>query len=157
MTPAGRMLGLAEFRALLGAAFAVFDLEYPVRTRDFDLFSELEERFSDAVDDELIASLADKANKAFVAVVNLQPADLRAVLERYTARLSMALSDSFGGAVALIRRLDFDDRPRDELERADLDQLLAESELVRDLIFFAASPACLAIRSWLGPTGHSVS
>ena len=155
MTPAGRAFGLAELRALLGAAFAVFDLEYPVRTRDFDLFSELEDRFTESLTVDDVAGLTGKAHTAFAAVVNMPPEELRAVLERYTARLSMALSDSFGGAVALIRRFDFDDRPRDELEQSDLTQLLGESEMVRDLMFFAASPACLAIRSWLGSTGKS--
>ena len=82
-----------------------------------------------------------------------EPADLVAIsVETYTARLALALSDGFGGAFEMLRLLDFDDRPREALQRSDLDQFLADSDVARDLLVFAGSPACLAIRTWLATT-----
>jgi hypothetical protein len=49
----------------------------------------------------------------------------------------------------MLRRQDFDDRPRSALSRADLVQFIADSDAARDLLVFASSPACEAIRSWM--------
>jgi hypothetical protein len=50
----------------------------------------------------------------------------------------------------MVRRLDFDDRPRTALTRADLVQFVSDSDVARDLLLFAASPQAVAVRAWLG-------
>jgi hypothetical protein len=80
----------------------------------------------------------------------LAPAALRAGFETYTARLAFLLGDGAGGAFEMVRRLDFDDRPRTALTRADLVQFVSDSDVARDLLLFAASPQAVAVRAWLG-------
>jgi hypothetical protein len=49
----------------------------------------------------------------------------------------------------MVRRLDFDDRPRGALSRADLVQFVTDSDVARDLLHFAATPQAEAVRRWL--------
>ena len=73
---------------------------------------------------------------------------IRLGLEIYNARLALSVADSFAGTMEVLRRLDFDDRPRAELSAAELEQFIADNDVARDLLVFAASDACLAVRQW---------
>ncbi|MEZ4470129.1 MAG: hypothetical protein R3F60_04845 [bacterium] len=85
-------------------------------------------------------------------VADLRGADLRGVrrgLEVYADRLALALSDGFGGAMEMLRRLAFDDRPRSELDSDDLIRFLRDNSAAAELVAFAGDDTCLAIRKWL--------
>ncbi|MCB9554434.1 MAG: hypothetical protein H6705_21590, partial [Myxococcales bacterium] len=66
----------------------------------------------------------------------------------FDARVALGLGDGFGGALEMLRLLDFDDRPRDALSPPELDAFVADSDLARALLLFAAEPACHALRRW---------
>lgn len=143
-----RKLSDREFRAFLGALTDLLGASYEVRARDRATFERLRRDLEPALSDgnlEWSALAADAAE----SLGRLAPATVRAGLELYTARLALALADGFGGAFEMLRLLDFDDRPRSTLGRPDLEQFLADSETARDLMVFACSPECLAVRRWL--------
>ncbi|MCA9524691.1 MAG: hypothetical protein KC549_00145, partial [Myxococcales bacterium] len=85
-------------------------------------------------------------------VADLRGADLRRVrrgLEVYADRLALALSDGYGGAMEMLRKLGFDDRARGELDADDLIRFLRDNVVAADLVVFAGDDACLAVRRWL--------
>lgn len=149
-TLAARQLRQRESRAFFGALFDVLGADFPLRGRD----RRQVERFKDALS-PYIGALDDHpatvalAREAADAVRRQGVAGLRAGLELFDNRLAMALADGFGGAMEMLRLLDFDDRPRAALADDELQQLVTDSDIARDLVVFAATPACHAIRRWL--------
>ncbi len=153
-----RKLTDREFGAFMGALLGVLGAELPVRPRDRSIYDRMRAQIELALPEaRRTPALIDLARIAAVSLQSLPPASLRAALETYSARLAMALSDGSGGALEMLRRLDFDDRPRDALSRSDLVMLVTDSDVVRDLLTFATSPACVAIRVWLAGEGHPLS
>lgn len=148
-TLAARKLSDREFRAFLGALLIALGAEFPIRARDRATAERMLEWLDPALGDERPEGWAALARAVSGSLAAHPPATLRAGLEQYGARLALALCDGFGGAFEMLRLLDFDDRPRPALQRHDLEQFLADSEVARDLLLFAASPACLAVRAWL--------
>ena len=148
-TLAARKLSDREFRAFLGALLGLLGGSYPVRARDRATYEriqgDLERLVGDAPDPEWTAL----ASAAASGLATFPPAAVRAGLELYAARLALALADGFGGAFEMLRLQDFDDRPRSALDRPDIEQFLADSEVARDLLLFAGSAQCLAVRAWL--------
>ncbi len=149
-TLAARQLRQRESRAFFGALFDVMGADFPLRGRDrrqVERFKAALEPYIGALDDhpqtvEIARRAADEVRRQGVA-------GLRAGLELFDNRLALALADGFGGAMEMLRLLDFDDRPRAALAEDELRQLVADSDIARDLIVFAATPECHAIRRWL--------
>lgn len=145
---ATRKLSDREFSAFLSAMMELLGAEYPLRARDRATYERLRGQLEPA-----LGGANALRGLASVAAADLQvipAAALRHGLEAFGARLALALSDSFAGALEMLRRLDFDDRPRSALSHADLQQIVADSEMARDLVVFAASEECAAIRLWRG-------
>lgn len=151
-TLAARKLSDREFRAFLGALLGLLGAEYPIRPRDRATADRLRSQLQPVIEANRQPAWDALARTAASGLGTFPPAAVRAGLETYTARLALALADGFGGAFEMLRLLDFDDRPREALQRADLGQFLADSDVARDLLVFAGSPACLAIRTWLATT-----
>lgn len=149
-TLAARQLRQRESRAFFGALFDQLGAEFPLRGRDRRQIERYGERLAPylgAVDDHpptvaLAAEAADAVRRQGIA-------GLRAGLDLFDNRLALALAHGFGGAMEMLRLLDFDDRPRGALGPDELSQLVADSDIARDLLVFAATPACHAIRAWL--------
>lgn len=150
-TLAARKLSAREFRAFLGALLELLGAKYPVRARDRATYERIRGDLEPllATDGDGNAEWTALASAAASGLATFPPSSVRAGLELYAARLALALSDGFGGAFEMLRLQDFDDRPRSALDRADVEQFLADSEIARDLLLFAGSPECLAIRAWL--------
>ncbi len=144
-----RKLSDREFRAFLGALLGLLGADYPLRPRDRATADRLRSQLQPLVEDHRRPEWDALARAAASGLGTFSPAAVLAGLETYAARLALALSDGFGGAFEMLRLLDFDDRPRESLSREDLEQFLADSEVARDLLIFAGSPACLAVRTWL--------
>ncbi|MCA9538102.1 MAG: hypothetical protein KC620_04405, partial [Myxococcales bacterium] len=92
-----------------------------------------------------VAAAEDTARRSIAA--------LRGALDAHTARLALSLADGFGGAMEMLRSLDFDDRPRGALDAAELARFFGDHDLARDLLLFAASEPCLAVRRWRAGQG----
>ena len=152
-TVAARKLSDREFRAFLGALLNLLGAKYPVHARDRATYERIRGDLERLVGGDARPEWTALASAAASGLATFPPASVRAGLELYAARLALALSDGFGGAFEMLRLQDFDDRPRSALDRADVDQFLADSEMARDLLAFAGSPACLAIRGWLAGEG----
>ena len=76
-------------------------------------------------------------------------------LRQYVARMALLYADSFGAAVDMVRQLDFDDRPRGALTAADTALLVRDNRMIRHLLGFATSEACLSVRSALARDSES--
>ncbi len=148
-TLVARRLTDREFGAFLGALLTLLGAEHPVRPRDRATFERMMARLEPLLPLERRMGLSGLARAAAEGLPAFPAAAIRIGLETYAARLALALSDGFGGAFEMLRLLDFDDRSRGALDANDVAQFVADSDLARDLLVFAASPACLAIRSWL--------
>lgn len=148
-TLAARLLRQRDARAFFGALFDLLGADYPLRSRDRQQAEAFRAALAPALDgaDDL-TRLRALAAAAAGPTRALGIAPLRAHLDTYDARLALALTDGFGGAIETLRLLDFDDRPRDALEPAELDAFVADSDLARALLVFAAHPACHALRRW---------
>jgi tetratricopeptide (TPR) repeat protein len=145
-----RKLTDREFGAFLAALLGILGAEFPVRARDRATFDRMRAQLEPALPaNRRTSSLTDLARASAQSLQSLPAAALRAGLETYAARLALAITDGCGGALEMLRRQDFDDRPRTGLNRADLVQFVADSDTARDLLVFASSPACEAVRSWL--------
>ncbi len=145
-----RKLTDREFGAFLAALLGLVGAEFPVRARDRATYDRMRAQIDPALPAaRRSASLTDLARASAQSLQSLPAAALRAGLETYASRLALAVTDGCGGALEMLRRQDFDDRPRSVLSRADLVQFIADSDTARDLLVFASSPACEAIRSWL--------
>ena len=145
-----RKLTDREFGAFLAALLGILGAEFPVRARDRATFDRMRAQLEPVLPPaRRTSSLTDLARASAQSLQSLPAAALRAGLETYAARLALAITDGCGGALEMLRRQDFDDRPRTSLNRADLVQFVADSDTARDLLVFASSPACEAIRSWL--------
>jgi hypothetical protein len=148
-TLVARRLTDREFGAFLGALLTLLGAEHPVRPRDRATFERMTARLEPLLPLERRVGLAGLARAAAEGLPAFPAAAIRLGLETYAARMALALADGFGGAFEMLRLLDFDDRPRAALEPHDLAQFLADSDLARDLLVFASSPDCLALRGWL--------
>jgi tetratricopeptide (TPR) repeat protein len=145
-----RKLTDREFGAFLAALLGLLGAEFPVRARDRATYDRMRAQIDPALPPaRRTPSLTDLARAAAQSLQSLPAAALRAGLETYASRLALAITDGCGGALEMLRRQDFDDRPRSALSRADLVQFIADSDAARDLLVFASSPACEAIRSWM--------
>lgn len=148
-TLAARLLRQRDARAFFGALFGLLGADFALRTRDrkqADVFREALAPAIDGVEDPTALRALATAAAAPTRALGIAP--LRAHLDAYDARLALALADGFGGAIETLRLLDFDDRPRDALEPAELDAFVADSDLARAMLAFAAHPACHALRRW---------
>ena len=140
-----------EFGAFLAALLGLLGADLPVRARDRATYDRMRAQLEPALPQHRrTPALVELARNAALQMQMLAPAALRAGFETYTARLAFLLGDGAGGAFEMVRRLDFDDRPRTALTRADLVQFVSDSDVARDLLLFAASPQAVAVRAWLG-------
>jgi len=140
-----------EFGAFLAALLGLLGADMPVRARDRATYDRMRAQLEPALPQHRrTPALVELARNAALQMQMLAPAALRAGFETYTARLAFLLGDGAGGAFEMVRRLDFDDRPRTALTRADLVQFVSDSDVARDLLLFAASPQAIAVRAWLG-------
>lgn len=144
-----RALRQREARAFFGALFDLLGGDYPLRGRDRDDAA----AFRDALAPIIDAAPRREAWRALAAEAappthRLGTAALRAALDVFDARVALGLADGFAGALEMLRLLDFDDRPRDALSPPELEGFVADSDLARALLVFAADPACHALRRW---------
>ncbi len=149
-TLAARQLRQRESRAFFGALFDLLGADFPLRGRDrrqVERFKEALSPYVGAVDDH--PQTVELAARAAEGVRRKGIAGLRAGLELFDNRLALATSGGFGGSMEMLRLLDFDDRPRAALGDDELEQLVADSDIARDLLVFTATPECHAIRRWL--------
>ncbi|MCA9547798.1 MAG: hypothetical protein KC613_25515, partial [Myxococcales bacterium] len=138
-----------EFRAFLAALFDMLDASFPVRSRDQPTMERIRGWLDPLLAVHQRLAWEPLAHAAVSGLGSRSAATVRVGLEQYSARLALALADGFGGAMEMLRLLDFDDRPRGQLTRAEVEQFLADNDAARDLLVFAASPACLDARRWL--------
>ncbi|MEZ4435260.1 MAG: hypothetical protein R3F65_22875 [bacterium] len=144
-----RVLRQREARAFFGALFDLLGADYPLRGRDRDEAAAFREALAPIID----AAPRREAWRALAAEAaapthRLGAAALRAALDVFDARVALGLADDFPGALEMLRLLDFDDRPRDALSPPELEGFVADSDLARALLVFAADPACHALRRW---------
>ena len=145
-----RKLTDREFGAFLAALLGLLGAEFPVRARDRATYDRMRAQLEPTIPaHRRTPLLAELARASAQSLQSLPAAALRVGLETYAARLALAITDGCGGALEMLRRQDFDDRPRSALSRADLVQFVADSDTARDLLVFASSPACEAIRTWM--------
>jgi tetratricopeptide (TPR) repeat protein len=145
-----RKLTDREFGAFLAALLGLLGADLPVRARDRATYDRMRAQLEPALPaHRRTPALVELARASAVQMQLLAPAALRAGLETYALRLAFVLGDGAGGAFEMVRRLDFDDRPRGALSRADLVQFVTDSDVARDLLLFASTPQAEAIRRWL--------
>jgi hypothetical protein len=147
-TLAARALSDREFRAFLSALFDLLGVRTPTLARDRSTIDRLQGWLEPHLPLHQRLSWEPLAQSAVSGMSGRSAASLRAGLEIYAARLAAALADGFGGAMEMLRLLDFDDRPRDRIGTTDLQQFVADNDVARDLLVFAASDACFRVRRW---------
>jgi tetratricopeptide (TPR) repeat protein len=152
-----RALSDREFRAFLGALFEMLQAGYPIRARDRITVDRVRGWLDPLLAVHQRLAWEPLAQAASVGLGARSASGIRAGLEVYNARLALSVADGFAGAMEMLRLLDFDDRPRAELSTGDLAQFMGDNDIARDLLVFAGSEACLAIRQWREETGVPAS
>lgn len=149
-----RVLGQRESRAFFGALFDVLGADFPLRGRDRQRIDQFRESLGPALAEHPRRERLEELAKAAADVTRRRGiAAIRGGLESFDNRLALSLTDAFGGALEMLRLLDFDDRPREALSSDDMAQFIADTDVARDLLSFAASEPCLAIRRWRAGRG----
>ena len=148
-TLAAHNLSRRAFSAFISAFLGLLEAEMVVRPRERPLVNGFRKKLDGILPLVWRATAASIARRAATALEGISLVSVRADLQLYSARSALALSDGFGGAFDMLRRLELGDRPRPVLDRGGVESFLQESEMARALLRFAAQPECLAIRNWL--------
>ena len=137
-----------EFAAFLGALFDLVDVGAPIRARSRTLHRRMRQRVEPALPVEWRSNIVDLARRAADDVAGLSAGGLRSGLVAHTDRVALSLADGFAGAFDALRQLELSVGGSHKEPDGHFADYLRRSSSARELLMFAASDACLAVRAW---------